>query len=319
MKQIGLLLIMVMMIVGCSSPVSSDGLQVFEVVDQSLDVMKMIEYRDQLYLGTNEGLFIMEDNKVIKSVDLVEPLSIIHTLYVAEDNQLYIGGMNGLIVMNHEGDQIYYDEEEDWLPDTRVLYVTGNEEGTLYIGTFSGVSILKLDSMSAEVFTEKDGLMVPMVNRIVPTQDGSLWLASYNVREGGMTRIKDGQVTYYKDELATTHITSVLYEDDVLYFGGGVYDEGGLTKFEYDGEQWHITDLFYLEDGFAGAKVRSLYKQDDRLFIGSEYSGLAIWDGDERLIYTEKNGLTHNEVKCIYNYKGDILIGTRNGLSRLLE
>ncbi len=316
MKQI-IYLMVLLLLSGCTSETKIP--QSFEVIDQSVDVMVMREFNEQLYLGTNEGLFIMNDDHQIQAVELIKSLSLIHTLYVAEDQRLYVGGMNGLISINESGKQTYYDASEEWLPDTRVLYVTGDESGSLYIGTFGGLGILELSGMKGSVMTVEDGLLVAMVNRIVLPEDGSLWLASYNVRNGGITRVKNNQIIYYEDELASIHITSILQLENQLYFGGGVYDEGGLTIFTKDDNDWHIESVLHEEDGFAGPKVRSLYMDRNQLYIGSEYSGLAVWEGDQLRIFTDKDGLSHNEVKCIYRYNGELLIGTRNGLSRLLE
>lgn len=316
MKRIISLLTILLVMSACSTSQTEEVSQSFDVIDTSLDVLVMTEFMDQLYIGTNEGLYVKDQADGISPVDLIKPLSLIHTLYVAKDGQLYIGGMNGLIVMTPDGQQAYYDDTASWLPDTRVLYVTGDDDGTIYIGTFGGLGILDIKTMTGETLTEEDGLLVQMVNRIVLTEDGSIWLASYNVRNGGITRLKEGVMTYYQDELASIHITATLLDGNLLYFGGGVYDKGGLTLFELEGDDWVIKELYYEEDGFAGAKVRSLYSDGHLLMIGSEYSGLALWEEDQKSIYTTKDGLPHNEVKCIYKYQEDVYLGTRAGLAK---
>lgn len=305
---------------GCAGQEGSFLEQRFVPLNDTLDIMMMTAYEDHLYLATNEGLYRMGQDKTIEEVALMKPLSLIHWLHVAKDGKLYVAGMNGLIVMDGPQDQSYYNVEASWLPDSRVLHVTEDEEGTLYIGTFGGLGILDPETMSGRTMTVEEGLLVPMVNRTVVTDDGTLWLASYNVRGGGITRVdEEGKVYHYTEVLATPHITSTLLEDKRLYFGGGVYDTGGLTLFEQVEDEWVITERFYEEDGFAGAKVRSLYQEEERLYIGSEYSGLAVWDRERKSIYTVEDGLPNNEVKCILRYREELLVGTRSGLCRMIE
>lgn len=313
MKKI-ILAMMIIVLVACQKQTTYENK--FDIINQTLDIMTMIEFDELLYLATNEGLYTMDKKGQISSVELIQSLSIIHTLFVGEDHNLYVGGMNGLLVIEPNKTQKYYDSKMEWLPDIRVLSVHGDDKGTLYIGTFGGLGILNLETMTGTVMTEEDGLLVPMVNVITTTRDGSLWLASYNVRAGGITRIKEDNITYYKDNLASIHITSFLYEDDKLYFGGGVYDAGGMTEFVYKDSDWTIKKLWYYEDGFAGAKVRSLFMQDQQLFIGSEYNGLAKWEDDAKTIYTVQNGLPNDEVKSIIVYKNELYIGTRSGLAK---
>lgn len=50
--------------------------------------------------------------------------------------------------------------------------------------------------------------------------------------------------------------------------------------------------------------------------IGSEYSGLALWGEDQKIIYTIKDGLPHDEVKCIYKYQEVLYVGIRGGLAK---
>lgn len=220
MKKILLILIISSLLLnGCQKQANPNGH--FKTIDNTLDIMTMAEYEDKLYLATNEGLYVMDSNNQISLVKLIKPLSIIHTLFVSSNKDLYVGGMNGLIIIKSNKTQTYFDDRENWLPDTRILCVyedNNNNKDTIYIGTFSGLGILNPKTMSGNIMTEKDGLLSNNVNVITRTDDGSLWLASYNVRGGGITKIKDSKIKYYKDELATINITSLLKEKKQTLF-----------------------------------------------------------------------------------------------------
>ena len=290
----------------------------FETINSNLDILTMKEYNGLLYLGTNDGLYTMDKDEKIKKVDLIKPLSLIHAIYITKNNMLFIGGMNGLISIDSNNKQIYYNDSENWIPDIRILSIYEDNDENLYIGTFNGLGILNQKTKNSKVLTSKNGLLVSMVNLITKTNDNSLWLASYNTRSGGITRIKDNKFYKYTNELASINITCYLKEKNKIYFGGGIYTSGGMTEFEYKNNNWNIIKLWSKKDGLAAEKVRSIFKENNTFYIGSEYDGLSILNKDSHTIYTKNNGLPSNEIKSIIKYNKTLYFGTKMGLAKLI-
>ena len=57
---------------------------------------------------------------------------------------------------------------------------------------------------------------------------------------------------------------------------------------------------------------------DGRLWFGSEYDGMAVYDGAGFQLYTPQDGLAGWEVKqMIQDFEGVYWLGTENGLSRI--
>jgi ligand-binding sensor domain-containing protein len=115
-------------------------------------------------------------------------------------------------------------------------------------------------------------------------------------------------------------VTSIIQTKDTsVYVGGGLLDRGGAVKLEKEKDIWVITQTISSKEGLAGAKVRSLFEDTSgKLWAGSEYDGLAIFDGKKSLQLKKSNGLSDDEVKAIIeDSHGFIWIGTKSGLTRI--
>ncbi|HMG16171.1 MAG TPA: two-component regulator propeller domain-containing protein [Saprospiraceae bacterium] len=61
----------------------------------------------------------------------------------------------------------------------------------------------------------------------------------------------------------------------------------------------------------------SLKDKDGNLWFGSTGEGVFLFDGKSFTHYTEKDGLSSNEISCIYEDRdGNLMFGTNNGISR---
>jgi ligand-binding sensor domain-containing protein len=99
-----------------------------------------------------------------------------------------------------------------------------------------------------------------------------------------------------------------------LWFATGFGSQGGANRLvEGRWMTWTVAD------GLAGGKTRSVYEDTDgRLWFGSEYDGMAVYDGAGFQLYTPQDGLAGWEVKhMIQDIEGVYWLGTENGLSRI--
>lgn len=301
-----------------NTDVEADPNKTFIAVDSQSDIMSLGVHNGLLYAGTPEGLFTVVGDYPdfrLEPVFLKNSLTYIRAICSISD-QLWVGGFEGLVRIEQDGSEVLHTKATGVLPDNRINTIVPVPGGNVWVGTWGG-AVCFTGKGTLPFVTQSSGLMKDMVNVIVQDPAGALWFASYNVREGGISRLQNGAFTHYSVEngLVNSNITSALFTDEnTLWFGSGMYEEGGITVFDVTESQ--MVKTYKMEDGFAGNKVRSLYKTGNTLWIASEYDGIAVWNDDKK-IYTVKDGLTDNEVKCFSEWNGLIFLGTKAGLCYL--
>lgn len=296
----------------------------FTSLSEKVDVMSIQNHNEMVYVGTTDGLLVVKGNQTnffLEPVELLYKMSFIRVIYPDRDNNLWIGGNEGLICIKSDNTQILYDQSSGFLPDNRVNTITQASDGSIWIGTWGGAVNLFVSNSSSVFYTESEGLLKNMVNVILEDSIGGIWFASYNVRGGGISYLKNGTFSYFNRDsgLVNINTTSMIIKDETtLWVGGGMFEIGGITVFKQHNNDWTIDSTIEKKEGLAGNKVRSMAKVGDTFYIGSEYDGLAIWKGrDSKEIYTVKNGLPNNEVKC-YTLRDNLLfIGTKAGICYL--
>jgi ligand-binding sensor domain-containing protein len=104
-----------------------------------------------------------------------------------------------------------------------------------------------------------------------------------------------------------------------VWAGTGLYDRGGAVRFQPEGESWSIARVLTAKDGLAGEKVRSIFQDGDGvMWFGSEYDGVARWDGTGWRVFTEADGLAAAEVKTmLQDADGSLWLGTVDGVTRI--
>jgi len=236
-----------------------------------------------------------------------------------QGDKLWIGHDNGLTLIQG-GKETAFTEKEG-LPDRRVNALCLDSDGNLWVGTWSGAVVVK-DGKITRAIKKEDGLIDDMVNAILQDSRGGMWFGSYVAPRGGVSVFYQGKWQQFstKNDLVHSNINIIIEtrNRDVIV-GGGLYTQGGGTRFSFQNGQWGKASTLEKKDGLAGAKIRSMLEDSKgRLWIGSEYEGLAVLSGGTSTIMTKKNGLSNNEVKSIAEEAdGTIWIGTREGLVRI--
>jgi len=156
--------------------------------------------------------------------------------------------------------------------------------------------------------TEK-GLPVNGVNTVTQTKDGYLWLGS----EEGLVRYNGSDFVVFNSKnnpaFKDSFITS-LYSgnSDTLWIGTRL---GTLIR--YSDKKFKGYTLPEVNNKQISAIV------DDKkgnVWLGGIETGLIKFDGEKTKLYTIKDGLVNNDIKCFsLDSKGGIWIGTVDGLS----
>lgn len=316
LKYLSVLIIILLIMTSCETSSSSNEI---ERLNNKLDILSMLVYDDQLYVGSTMGLYILDEEDDLVELDLETRIGFIYALYEVEQGVL-IGGLNGLILLGNDGRETVLTK---MLPDKRVYTINEDLEGNIYIGTFDGLLVM---DESLKPIEHSIDLLSNMVNVIDFDNDGNKIISSYNVRSGGITIVEDRVSTFYdsSSEISTINTTSMVMLGNSFFIGGGMYETGGFDKFEYTTQGYQLIKSYTDKDGLAGPKVRSMLRLDHRLLVGSEYDGFSVLNFDDEFtnidnytIYTTKNGLSHNEIKCMIVYNDYIYFGTKAGLSKM--
>lgn len=300
---------------------SSQPIPGFQIFLENKDICSISMGENVIWAGGSDGLFkLSKDNEseIKYKTEKIGNYGYIKAVLL-QGEKLWIGHDSGLTLIQN-GTVTNY-TEKDGLPDHRVNALCLDSTGVLWVGTWSGAAVIENDKI-IKTLKQKDGLIDDMVNVIMQDSYGGVWFGSYVAPRGGVSVFYKGKWQLFSTQDALVHsnintIIETINKDIVV--GGGMYTQGGGTRFSYNNGIWSKISTLQKSDGLAGAKIRSLFEDSKgRLWVGSEYEGLAILADGGSTIMTKKNGLSNNEVKIIKEeIDGTIWIGTREGLVRI--
>ncbi len=277
------------------------------------DIMSITKYGDDIYASGRDGVYVIRDNIAEVAfedynMNYVRAVLGVDMLYIATDTGLY----------TYDGFEIrHMTIDNSILPHNRINALFEDSSGDIWVGSWGGVTVF---GSNPRTYTSEDGLWVDNVSVISQSEDGTMWFGSYAVRNGGITFGTPGRWKYFtlEDGLSHENITSILCKGKTTYIGTGLLYRGGLDIMKFDENKWQYYDTIIYERGLlAGEKVRSLYQDNQMLWIGSEYDGMAVLDLDKMNSVIIKLSLPHPEIKAIFPDGDDLFIGTLDGLGKL--
>lgn len=189
--------------------------------------------------------------------------------------------------------------------------------GVIWAGYEQGVGYY--DGRSFQIYTARDGLGLPAVDVISQDRDGVMWFGSSSPVQGGLASFDGRAWRNYstQDGLAHNSINHIMQDrHGALWFATGFASRGGASRLA-DG-RW---TTWTRQDGLAGEKVRSIFEdRDARLWFGSEYDGIAIYDGTAWQVLIPEQGLAGWEVKeMVQDSDGTYWLATEDGVSRISQ
>ena len=235
--------------------------------------------------------------------------------------------------------------EADGLPGSMVRCLLEDSVGRIWVGTFRGAAVIE-DGRIA-VVDSAGGLMGDAVSVILADSSGGLWFGATEAPRGGLSLLADGSWQYFTTENGMPHnnINALMEDEDgAVWVATGFYDRGGVARLVADrggavsghaagGEghrHWVVAGTWDRTSGMPGAKARSLFQTvDGCLWLGTEYDGV-LWVPPREFkgglppavlrgrVFTQANGLAHNEVKVmLQDADGNLWLGTSDGLTRI--
>jgi len=230
---------------------------------------------------------------------------------------------------------------EHGLANEYVFAIGLDGRGNKWFGTNAG-GVSRYRDGTWKTFFPMHGLADFWVYSFAEQANGTFWIGTWD----GVSRVDPltGEFTNFKDELVNEWVYGIAVDSkDRVWFG----TEGGISR--YDGKEWvswtHADgmgaanekgrppskntglgtrerhDLGVLSGGMAtynpGYVFSVLIDDEDVLWAGTWGGGLARFDGERWVNYTEAEGLAGNIVYALERDAAGVLwIGTNKGLSR---
>jgi ligand-binding sensor domain-containing protein/signal transduction histidine kinase len=172
------------------------------------DIRSVIEDRHgRLLVGTQGGLFTLQDETMSQVPGAVETGGRIYALYEAHDGTLWIGTQNGVAIGRHGqwsrlGTNLYR-------PDVRCIAETTN--GDIWLGMRGG-GLARYAKGRFTQFRQAPGLPDKYIWSMLADADGSLWIGTFG---GGLTRGRNGKFSNFtfKQGLPSDFICGIQGDD----------------------------------------------------------------------------------------------------------
>jgi len=294
--------------------------QGWRIIRPPFEVSALAEQGKTIWAGGLEGLWAI-DRTLAKEPEAVATESqtgYIHAMLAEREGSLWIGHEKG-VTFRGRGREVIY-TEKDGLPAKRTHCLLRDLQGRIWAGTDRGAAVFD-GTGRWSALTKAGGLLDNNVNVMREDPSGGLWFGSYVSPWGGVSlRKSDGSWQYFSagNGLQHNNITSILDDGTgALWIGTGFLDQGGACRVVKEGEQWIIKEKLSKKDGLAGAKVRSLFRDDrGQIWYASESDGIAIRLKDRFRIIRKRDGLSDDEVKAfLRDSDGNLWLGTRDGIT----
>ncbi len=292
----------------------------WRILRPPFEVSALVQRDGTIWAGGLEGLWVIDRTlqKEPEAVRLSPQVGYIHSLLIESGGSLWIGHENGVTLYGK--DRLLTYTEKDGLPRKRTHCLLRDHYNRIWAGTDGGAAWY--DGRGRwNSLTRDNGLIDNNVNQLYEDCSGGMWYGSYVSPWGGVSlRQRSGRWQYFStgNGLHHNNITSMLEDTPgVLWIGTGFLDQGGACKMVKEGEQWIIKEKLSKKDGLAGAKVRSLFRDDQgHMWYASESDGIAIRMNNRFKIIKKGNGLSDDEVKAfLRDSDGNLWLGTRDGIT----
>jgi len=201
-------------------------------------------YQNDLYLGAENGLYILDKNENRIENDLTRLLTgiRIRDFMVDTNGYLWIATYKNHGVIRYKDGEWKQWTTTDGLTSEKVRIVLQKKDGTIVVGTGDGINFIRGDAV-VKTYTRKDGLNNGVILSMIEDADGVIWAGSDG--DGVYKILPDGSVTHLNDADNGTKLGTVLH----------------MKQNEKDGTIWISNgySLYYADkDGLHSITAKSL-------------------------------------------------------------
>jgi signal transduction histidine kinase/ligand-binding sensor domain-containing protein/DNA-binding NarL/FixJ family response regulator len=300
-------------------------------VQTDYSVKKLFEASNgKLYIGTETGLAVLDDNKVFK---FIIPNNHISSIFEDSRKNIWVGTAdNGVFKINRTGLIDNYSHNQsagNFLSSNIIRDFCEDNFGQIWIATFTGLD--KLIPESGQIVNFKNygdkptDLSHTSIYALFKDKQGTLWIGTYY-----------GGINYYNPE---ANIYTYFYPNSNNYKTINFPIVGKMTE-DKNGNLWICTEggglNFYNrknntfrvfkaggDNAISHNNLKCIWYnfKNDKLYIGTHMGGLNIYDirtNTFKHITTKTNALMPNNViEELHPYNDKLLVLTQKGIVQL--
>ncbi|MCH4157136.1 MAG: HD domain-containing protein [Acidaminococcaceae bacterium] len=214
------------------------------------------------------------------------------------DGNLYIGGENGLVILDRNYQQVDNDLTR-LLNGTRIRYLLAAEDGALWLATYKNFGLLRYQDGSWHNWSTAQGLPTEKVRTLLQRRNGDIVAGTGNgiviMRDGAVARVLGAQ------DGITTGVILCLAEDSSgnLYCGS---DGGGIFKIDQHGT---ISNINYTQEVDKLGTILSLCWDEDNKGLWISNGGALQFLSQDGVHSIESGDLDFNnilDIKLVGDY-----------------
>ncbi|WP_348269926.1 two-component regulator propeller domain-containing protein [Edaphobacter paludis] len=262
--------------------------------------------RGDLWIGTNQGLFMLDKSSSQPQRQLALGSSSILSTFEDREGNLWIGTeTSGLDILRQQNFRTIPE-----LSDHVITAIVQTSDGAMWVGT-NGDGLDRWQSGKLRHYAIRDGLLSEIILALAPGANGSVWVGTAD----GLNHIEAGKVTSYTsaDGLPDDLIRSLLVDSDGSLWIG---TRRGLAHWQ-NNRFTIFTQTNGLKSNLIGALLQPHTSDSHQdLWIGT-LNGLSRLHDGKISTYTTKDGLSGDVITSLAEGQhGTLWIGTNgDGLS----
>lgn len=271
-------------------------------------VRSLLWYKDEMWIGTDSGLFIYSDGKLQLHEKQME-LSSYRILKVFPDSKgnVWVGTSNG--VNKIASDEVSKWTTADGLINNRVRSIQEDHYGAMWFGTSRGISLF--DGEQFISITTANGLSNERVRCIARDSFENIWIGTFF---GGIMRYNYKDFTgFTMNEGLASNQVQALHEDeygDIL-----VGTNAGLTNLEVVDNKLYNYATIKLNDSYLGNSIRTVYyDHNGYTWLGNSKGVTVIKYGYRKEIIFPFGDSKNVAVNVVKFYNNKYFVGTNHGL-----
>ncbi|HXB75591.1 MAG TPA: two-component regulator propeller domain-containing protein [Candidatus Acidoferrales bacterium] len=234
------------------------------------------------------------------------PLSSVRAVSEDRHHDLWVAGFSRVVKMSGGGKFVTM-MEPDALQGMVVLSMISDRGGNLWIGGNQGIIERTADG-GIRKYTQRDGLPDLSVRALWQDREGNIWAGTNN----GFARLESGRFATSREAGRDADLVRCLFEDREgnLWIGSN----SGLMRLRSD-----IFTVYGEAEGLPSDEPNTVFQdRAGRVWVGFHDSGLMLFSGGTRRVFTTRDGLPDNDVFQVRQASnGDLLVTTRAGLARM--
>ncbi|MCR5212838.1 MAG: response regulator [Eubacterium sp.] len=321
---------------GAMKIVAGNFIDLFDRANISEEVVNVTHlYQGLLYMGTDQGLMIMDENFNMVENDLTRYIgnSRVRCIDSDKEGNLWLSvftGELGLVKQSPDG-KIVSITKEDGLPSNEVRCTYISDEGNVYVATNGGLAIIE-DMKVTQCIDAEDGIKNTVFMTVTLGDDGKIYVGT----DGDGVYIIDGSTISHigRDEGLSSDVVMRIQKDtennllwittsnSICYLKDGDIHEVSTIPYTYNYGIYPDANGNYCILSANGLYVvdsikminddvidHSIYSVEDGLNGSPTTYAYAELDEDYNLYIPTRNGVSKVNINHFYNTSEDIKLG----------